>query len=232
MSRGEHFDIGTGPRGGRLRQIPVERVGYLPPLPPRHDPGAMIEPEEGTRHPKGFSKVVGALSTNAIKPTAIDPTTTPLRATQTRLTRGALERHADGFKPSRINGGTDPVLYREGDEHFVIDGHHRVANAMLRGEQFHATVLENSPAHRKLARQTGLAGEHLRSAWGAAHDAVEAKAREAGVQLYPRWGQSPQERTPAAEALIAEKNAAFHRVYPEWAKNKERRSMGLPPKKR
>ena len=177
-----------GEQFGKMRRIPVEAVGFRAPLPPRHDPEATTEPASGTRVPPGFTKVVGALHTGVVKPQAIDPRTTPIRATQDRLTPGSLRKSLEN--PTRRGRGDGPerrtpILYREGDEHYAIDGHHRIASAMLRGEQFHAVVL--TPEHAELSQQHYEGSEHVREMYRTAG----VGNTKAFTELYPEWAKNP-----------------------------------------
>lgn len=215
-----------GPQFAGKRKIPVAEVGFKEPLKPRRDPTAMMEPEEGTRQPKGVKHVIPALTHGLVKPTTVDPTTTPLTATQTRLTPGSLRKAIEN--PTRqgragTGGPRDvPVIYRDpkGD-HYVLDGHHRAAAHMLAGRQFNAVVLHSG--HRKLAAQAQLGEAHVAARYSRDLDVARHVARQNGGVLF---GRNPD---PDAKAIRDDSWAENH---PEWQPNAKRKEMGLPPRKR
>lgn len=207
------------------RRVRVEQVGFAAPRAADHDKGDLMG---GAEHqPPETKQVVGALFTGAVRPQTINPREMSLRATQTHLTRGSLLKHLEAPQYGRGGGGVrdTPVLLKHPDgHHYVLDGHHRLAGALQRGESIQARVLDvSNPEHHALAQQFSHAGAEVAAAYRQHLEAGQRLAGSRGKGLFGPNGDTE------ARSQVSE---AFTRMHPEYAKNAKRKELGLPPRRR
>lgn len=74
----------------------------------------------------------------------IDPRN--LKSTQPFITRAGVSHYmqpgAPVYRDSHQAGNKDPVVYKRGEEHILLSGHHRAAAALLQGRQFKGILVE------------------------------------------------------------------------------------------